>query len=176
MKCTRSVYRAAPEPRAWMPGQEQSWPRAQCSRALGLVPPASAQALPIVHPNPSPSLPTLTTALHAAPWCRAFTDFLTPHTVSGGHFLCVQPWCGRPSTLAFQAFPPAWRNPLVLVVGGGQEFFLSLAAEGKPRLRMQSHEKPLLSAGAVWGEGEWPDVAGEVGRNRSKVEGFLRPH
>lgn len=52
------MYRAAPEPRAWMPGQEQSWPRAQCSRALGLVPLASAQAIPIVQPNPPPSLLT----------------------------------------------------------------------------------------------------------------------
>lgn len=52
------MYKAAPEPRAWMPGQEQSWPRAQCSRALGLVLPASAQATPIVQPNPPRSLPT----------------------------------------------------------------------------------------------------------------------
>lgn len=53
------MCRAAPEPRAWMPGQEQSWPRAQCNRALGLVPPASAQAVPIAQPTPPRSSPTL---------------------------------------------------------------------------------------------------------------------
>lgn len=55
-KYARSMHRAAPEPRAWMPGQEQSWPRAQCSRALGLVPPASAQAIPHCPAQPSPLL------------------------------------------------------------------------------------------------------------------------
>lgn len=40
----------------------------------------------------------------------------------------------------FQALSPAWQNPLALAVGGGWEFgvFLSLAAEGKLRLRMQA--------------------------------------
>lgn len=127
------VYRAAPEPRAWMPGQEQSW-------ALGLVPPASAQAIPIVQPTPPPSSPphhcaacfSLLQSLHQLPH--------SPHTESGGHFLCVWPWCGRSSTLAFQALSPAWQNPLALAVGGGWELgvFLSLATEGKLRLRMQA--------------------------------------
>lgn len=125
-KIRRTSEQGSPEPRAWMPGQEQSWPRAQCRRALGRVPPASAQALPTVHPDPSPSSPTPTDRCTA---CFSLVQGLhrlphSPHPVSGGHFLCVWPWCGRPGTLASKHFPLLGRTHLHwrLVGVGSLEF------------------------------------------------------
>lgn len=68
------MYRTAPEPRAWMPGQEQSWPSA--AGLLALFPQLPLKLSPLSSPIPPPC-PPLTAALHASPWCRAFTDFLT---------------------------------------------------------------------------------------------------
>lgn len=110
MRRASQCARAAPKPRAWMPGREQSWPRAQCSRALGPVPPASAQALPTVQPPPPHPRPPLT--LHSMLLLGAeppLTSCL--HTLSGSHFLCGHAWCGGPGTPAFQVFSPCLAEP-----------------------------------------------------------------
>lgn len=116
--------RAPPEPWAWMPGQEQSWPRAQCSRALGSIPPASAQATPTVQPIP-PSLPTpdhctacfsLEQSHHSFPLtllalCLEVTFFVFKLGVED-----LAPWLSK-------CFFPAWQKPLGIVVVGGREGF-----------------------------------------------------
>lgn len=76
MKHASSLHRAVPEPGAWMPGQSRAGPELSASGPLALFLLLLLKLFPTVQPSPPPSLPTLTTALHASSWCRAFTDSL----------------------------------------------------------------------------------------------------